>query len=241
MNPSEKSKNDRSGAQSAENPPIAAGKPAVRSGENQRVDLDRACWYIFDPAWLDERAADDAFVRLREESDWAQRAIVARGKEVMQPRLMDWYGEIPYRYSGQTLEPRPAPPLIDELAGRAGATAGESFNHVLLNLYRDGRDSIAMHADNELELGWEPVIASLSLGAERRFVIQHKKKRSWRRRIQLTHGSLLVMGGAFQRRWRHAVPRQGAVETERINVTFRRLFGPPGWRPEPTERGPRGD
>jgi alkylated DNA repair dioxygenase AlkB len=97
-----------------------------------------------------------------------------------------------------------------------------------------------MHADNEPELGWEPTIASLSLGVDRKFVIQHKKKRSWCRTIILSHGSLLVMGGGFQRRWRHAVPRQGAVDDPRINVTFRRLFGPPGWRPEPRARAQEG-
>lgn len=210
-----------------------------------RVELDRSCWYTFDPHWLSEAEASLADQKLTDESEWVQRAINARGKEVMQPRLMDWSGELPYRYSGQTLEPRPFPDLIAELNQRASETAGEDFNHVLLNLYRDGRDSIAMHADNEPELGWEPVIASLSLGATRKFIIQHKKKRSWRRTVMLTHGSLLVMGGAFQRRWRHSVPRQGPVDEPRINVTFRRLMGPPGWKPPRIEhpgneiRGPK--
>jgi alkylated DNA repair dioxygenase AlkB len=203
-----------------------------------RVDLDRACWYSFDPDWLDPAAADAAFAALRDDSEWVQRAIVARGKEVMQPRLMDWFGDLPYRYSGQTLEPKEPTALIEDLSSRASERADERFNHVLLNLYRDGRDSIGMHADNEPELGWEPIVGSLSLGADRKFIIQHKKKRSWRRTIILTHGSLLIMGGAFQRRWRHAVPRQGPVDEPRINVTFRRLFGPPGWRPEPIRRGP---
>ena len=202
----------------------------------ERVDLDRACWYTFTPNWLDEAEADRAFSSLVEDCEWVQWAINARGKEVMQPRLMDWSGELPYRYSGQTLEPRPPNSVIADLSRCASQASGEQFNHVLLNLYRDGRDSIAMHADNEPELGWEPIIASLFLGADRKFVIQHKKKRSWRRTVILTHGSLLVMGGAFQRRWRHAVPRQGPVDTPRINVTFRRLFGPPGWRPEPLPR-----
>ncbi len=212
----------------AEEPRVS---PVDSETQHVRVELDRACWYTFDPHWLTGAEADDANDRLTADSEWVQRAINARGKEVMQPRLMDWSGEIPYRYSGQTLEPRPFPELISELNRKASETAGEEFNHVLLNLYRDGRDSIAMHADNEPELGWEPVIASLSLGATRKFIIQHKKKRSWRRTVMLTHGSLLVMGGAFQRRWRHSVPRQGPVDEPRINVTFRRLMGAPGWRP----------
>jgi alkylated DNA repair dioxygenase AlkB len=168
--------------------------------------------------------------KLTDESEWAQRAINARGKEVMQPRLMDWSGELPYHDSGQTLEQRPSPEFMAELSQRESQAAGEELNHVLLTLYRDGRDSIALHADNEPEFGWGPIIASLSLGATRKFIIQHKKKRAWRRTVMLTHGSLLVMGGAFQRRWRHAVPRQGPVDKPRINVTFRRLMGPPGWK-----------
>lgn len=202
------------------------------TSEPLRVSLDRDCWYTYWPAWLSRDEADAMLAALTAESVWVQRPIYALGKEIIQPRLMDWAGDLPYRYSGQELEPRVAIPRVAELAERVSAVAGEQFNHVLLNLYRDGRDSIAMHADNEPELGWEPVIASLSMGAERRFVIQHKKKRSWRRSIVLQHGSLLVMAGAFQRQWRHALPRQADLTQPRINVTFRRLFGPPGWRPE---------
>lgn len=198
-----------------------------------RTALDRHCWYQYIPNWLDTPAADALLTSLTEESEWIQRAIVARGKEVMQPRLLDWYSDVPYKYSGQVLEPRQIPDHIAALNARASETCGEDFNHILLNLYRDGNDRIGMHADNEPELGWEPIIGSLSLGVSRKFLIQHRMKRSWRKKLQLEHGSLLVMGGAFQRRWRHGVPKQPSIEGARINVTFRRLMGPPGWRPEP--------
>ena len=207
-----------------------------RTATDPRIWLDRGSWYLYISDWLETAEADALNDRLTADSEWVQRAIVARGKEVMQPRLLDWHSDVPYKYSGQVLEPRPLPAEIAELNARAGEASGETFNHVLLNLYRDGRDSIGMHADNEPELGWEPIIGSLSLGVSRKFVIQHKKKRSWRRSLVLEHGSLLVMGGTFQRRWRHGVPRQVSVEGARINVTFRRLMGPPGWRPEPMPR-----
>lgn len=213
--------------------PDTSAEPKDPSEPTRRVDLDRACWYVYEPGWLPPGEADAQLAALLADSEWVQRPIVARGREVMQPRLMDWYGETPYRYSNLVLDPRPMPPRIVDLNDRASRFAGESFDHVLLNLYRNGRDSIGMHADNEPELGWEPVIGSLSLGAPRKFVIQHKQKRSWRRTIVLEHGSMLVMGGAFQRRWRHGVPATTLVDAPRINVTFRRLFGPPGWRPEP--------
>lgn len=212
--------------------PEATAAPEDRS-VLRRVDLDRACWYTYAPAWIPSAEADALFETLMEESEWQQRAIVARGKEVMQPRLLDWAGTERYRYSGQELETRPFSAALEALTARVAEATDAPYNHVLLNLYRDGRDSIGMHADNEPELGWEPTIASISLGAQRRFIIQHKKKRSWRRTITLEHGSLLVMGGAFQRRWRHAVPRQAAEIGPRINVTLRELLGPPGWRPEP--------
>jgi alkylated DNA repair dioxygenase AlkB len=106
-----------------------------------------------------------------------------------------------------------------------------AFDHVLLNLYRDGRDSIGMHADNEPELGSNPPVAAVSLGATRRFVVQRKGKRRGKpRSIPLEHGSLLVMGGTMQHGWYHGVPKTRADVGERINVTFRRLRGPPGWR-----------
>ena len=153
---------------------------------------------------------------------------------------MAWAGPQAYRYSGLTLQPRPLDPVLAELTDRVSAAAGVEFDHVMLNLYRDGDDRIGPHADDEPELGPDPVIASLSLGAARRFVAQPKRryKSKRRERLVLTHGSLLVMGGSFQRAWYHGVPAQAAVTGPRINVTFRKLLGPPGWRPGPTAEHP---
>jgi alkylated DNA repair dioxygenase AlkB len=183
------------------------------------------------PAWLTSEEADRAFAELRDEVAWEERAIVVAGREILQPRLIGWAGVERYRYSGQTLEAREPTPALAALTARVSEAAGASFNHVLLNRYRDGRDSIGFHADNEPELGRDPLVAAVSLGAVRRFVVQRKGKRRGKPRTwRLEHGSLLVMGGTMQHHWYHAVPRESAPTGERINVTFRTLLGPPGWR-----------
>jgi len=196
-----------------------------------RKSLGHGAWCRSDAAGLATDEAEELFEELHTTQDWAERAIVAMGKEVMQPRLIDWAGELPYKYSGQVLEPKPLSPTLDQLNQTLSELCGVEFNHIILNLYRDGRDRVGMHADDEPELGRNPLVASLSLGASRRFNIQHKRKRRLRRSLQLTHGSLLVMGGNMQHRWRHGVPRAHDPDTPpRINVTHRRLMGPPGWR-----------
>lgn len=166
------------------------------------------------------------------------RPIVIAGREIPQPRLTDWAGELPYRYSGQTLPPREPSPRLAELLARVAAAAGGEFNHVIANRYRDGRDTIGFHADNEPELGRCPLIASVSLGAERKFVLESKGRRRTRQNLRLAHGSLLVMGGTCQHDWYHALPKDVGCREERINLTFRLLRGPPGWRePRPVPQG----
>ncbi len=214
---------------------------AVRPAPHDAKELHDGAWITFDEAFLGAADADSLMAQLTAASDWIQRPIVVFGKEIMQPRLLDWGSEVPYKYSGQTLEPKPLTPALAALTEQVAERAGAPFNHVLLNLYRDGKDSIAPHADNEPELGRYPIIGSLSLGAERSFVMNHKRQRKRRSRIRLTHGSLVVMGGTMQRTWRHAVPKEPAVTGPRINVTFRWLCGPPGWRdPEWVKRSGKG-
>ncbi|MCB9779287.1 MAG: alpha-ketoglutarate-dependent dioxygenase AlkB [Alphaproteobacteria bacterium] len=195
-----------------------------------RTELGQGCWYDLDQEWLSEAEADGLMQALLAELTWEERPVVAFGQEILQPRLVGWAGELPYRYSGQTLPPRAPTPTLSALWERVQEAVGEPLNHAVVNRYRDGRDHMAMHADNEPELGQFPVIAAVSLGAPRKFMLEWKVKRKRRRTLRLRPGSLLVMGGAMQRKWRHSVPKMAEVTDERINVTFRFLHGPPGWR-----------
>lgn len=199
-----------------------------------RKDLGAGAWYDYEPSWLADDEARALHHALEAEIAWEQRPIVMFGKELLQPRLVGWAGELPYRYSGQTLEPRDAPRSLVALTARVVEAVGVPFNHVLLNRYRDGQDHMGRHADDEPKLGREPVIAAISLGAKRRFRFEKKGKRV-KRTMDLRHGSLLVMGGTIQHRWYHAVLKEPGCAEERINVTFRWLKGPPGWR-QPQER-----
>jgi alkylated DNA repair dioxygenase AlkB len=157
---------------------------------------------------------------------WEQRAIVLFGKEVMQPRLIAWGGELPYRYSGQTLEPRSLSSEIRVVLERVSVHTGFVFNHVLLNRYRDGRDSMGWHSDDETELGSDPPVATLSLGAARPFRMRAREggRDAERLAFTLTHGSLFVMSGATQRHFRHALPKVEGLARERISLTFRRVL-----------------
>ena len=190
-----------------------------------RLALTAGAWLTYEPGWIAAGEADVLAATLRATLPWEQRSIVLFGRAIPQPRLIAWAGERPYRYSGQTLPERPFDATLAALRGRVEAAAGARFNHVLVNRYRDGADSMGFHADAEPELGRDPLLASVSLGAPRRFVIVGKKvSAKIRRTLVLEHGSLLVMGGAFQHELRHGVPRERAPTGERINLTFRLLL-----------------
>ena len=156
-------------------------------------------------------------------TDWRQDHIAMFGKRIALPRLTAWHGDAAYRYSGIVNEPRPWTPPLLELREIASAHAGQDFNSVLLNLYRDGTDRMGWHADDEPELGPEPVIASISLGARRRFRLRHREDRSLRLALDLPHGSCLVMAGAIQHHWQHALPPTRRTTGSRVNLTFRRI------------------
>lgn len=208
----------------------------------QRMDLRDGGMLLYDPAFYPPELADQVFRRLRDETPWAQE--ISRGKPF--PRLTAWYADpgISYSYSGVTHQPLPWTELLARLRADAQRAAGAEFNGLLLNRYRDGRDSMGFHSDDEPELGRNPVIASISLGAVRRFVLRHRQS-SERLTLELAHGSLLVMGGTCQHHWQHAVPKTTQPLGERINLTFRKLLpleqavGSAGFLPSP-ERGATG-
>ncbi len=166
--------------------------------------------------------ADRLFARLTHALAWRSEVALVVGRRIALPRLTAWYGEGAYTYSG--IRNPPAAWTDDLLEAKAVAErcAGIAFNSVLANLYRDGRDSVSWHADDESVLGEAPVIASLSFGAVRRFRLRHKSIPSLSVALDLPHGSCLVMAGATQRHWLHQVPKTARPVGPRINLTFRR-------------------
>lgn len=171
---------------------------------------------------------EEILARLVEETPWRSEKIVMWGREYAQPRLLAWYGEegASYSYSGTRYEPLSWTPLLSDLRARVEQAAGARFNSVLLNYYRNERDSMGMHSDDEPELGPEPVIASLSLGATRTLVLRHRTDRSVRNvRIPLPSGSLLVMRGPTQQHWQHGIAKLARPCGPRVNLTFRDIVG----------------
>jgi alkylated DNA repair dioxygenase AlkB len=181
-------------------------------------------WLLYDEAFLPPAEADTLFALLRETVPWEQSGRPGR----FFPRLTAWYADagLTYSYSGVTHHAVPCTPRLLAVKQQAEAVAGTTWNSLLLNLYRDGRDSIGFHADDEPELGTNPVIGSISLGSERKFVLKHPASGE-KLEFSLPHGSFLVMGGASQHHWRHGVPKTRKPVGPRINLTFRHIhFGP---------------
>ena len=178
-----------------------------------------------DPHWLDGARADALFAALLADVPWEIHRIRLFGREVDSPRRSCWIGdpEASYRYSGVRFAPRSWPQALLPIRARLRAELGIDFNSVLANLYRDGRDRMGWHGDDERELGQRPVIASVSLGAARRFVLKQRSDPGVSRAITLPHGSLLLMAGDTQAHYRHALPATAKAVGPRINLTFRRI------------------
>lgn len=165
--------------------------------------------------------------RLIQEIPWRAEKIVVWGKSFPQPRLIAWYGDEgnDYTYSGIHMNPLPWTTELLDLKARVEAVSGESFNSVLLNYYRDHRDSMGMHSDNEPELGERPIIASLSLGEERTLIFKHKLRKDLKPvRMRLESGSLLLMKGQTQQYWKHGIGKENQPCGSRVNLTFRRIL-----------------
>ena len=162
----------------------------------------------------------EVFERLLAETPWRAETVVVFGKRHLQPRLSAWYGDASYTYSGLRLDPLAWTPLLLAIRSAVETVCRTRFNSVLLNLYRDERDSMGMHSDDEPELGPDPVIASLSFGATRTFILKHKREKHTVR-LPLTDGGLLLMGGATQQNWLHGINKSTRPLGSRINLTFR--------------------
>ena len=178
---------------------------------------------LWDPAWMAAPAADALLAGLMRDIAWETHRIRMFGRWVDSPRRSCWMGDpgASYVYSGARFEPRPWPPALSVLREDLQQAAGAAFNSVLANLYRDGRDAMGWHSDDEPELGPRPVIASLSLGQTRRFKLKHRQDPGCKLDLDLPHGSLLVMRGDTQALFKHALPRSARPMGPRINLTFR--------------------
>lgn len=176
------------------------------------------------PQFLSIKEANYYFDLLQVHIIWHTPRIKLFGKEIDSPRMAAWYGDenAIYTYSGLTNQPLPWFDELSEIKHCIEQQAQYRFNSVLANFYRDGNDSMGWHSDNESELGLNPVIASLSLGEERKFVLRHKRNKAFRPvEIYLEHGSLLVMAGETQHNWRHSIPKTRKAIGPRVNLTFR--------------------
>jgi alkylated DNA repair dioxygenase AlkB len=176
---------------------------------------------------IDLGAPADALLRtLIDTIPWRSESIVLWGRTYAQPRLIAWFGDQGknYTYSGLTLVPLPWTALLTQIRQRVELLTTVQFNSVLLNYYRDGNDSMGMHSDDEPELGPNPVIASLSLGEERTFILRHRTKKQLQPlRLPLASGSLLLMQGETQEHWKHGIEKENGPCGPRVNLNFRRI------------------
>ena len=175
--------------------------------------------------WLSAAEADALLAKLEARSDWTQGRIRMFGREIPEPRLTFFEGDlgVRYTYAHRSLEGQGWSPELEALRDRFASDFGIRTNTVLANLYRDGQDSMGWHRDNEPELGPDPLVVSLSLGATRDFDVRRDADK-WTQRFVLGHGDLLLMGSESQTNWTHSIPKRLKINSLRINLTFRQAF-----------------
>jgi alkylated DNA repair dioxygenase AlkB len=180
--------------------------------------------YIKD--YYSEDHSNQLFLELRDTLEWKQDKIKMFGKVHNVPRLQAWYGDEgkSYSYSGIKMIPTKWTDTLLAIKNELEKTSGASLNSVLANLYRNGNDSNGWHADDEKELGTNPVIVSLSLGESRKFKMKHKIDKKHKFDLELTHGSLLIMKGSTQHYWKHTISKTAQRKGERINLTYRYIM-----------------
>ncbi len=192
----------------------------------ERIPLEDAEIYYLRELPL-AQTAEAVMNHLIDEVPWRAENIIVRGKTYPQPRLTAWYGDngANYTYSGIRLAPLPWTHALIDIKNRIEEIAGTDFNSVLVNYYRDHRDSMGLHSDDEPELGRRPIIASLSLGEERTFILKHKTRRDLKSVcLKLASGSLLLMKGDTQHCWKHGIEKEKRPCGPRVNLTFRERF-----------------
>jgi alkylated DNA repair dioxygenase AlkB len=190
----------------------------------QKIELEDTHLLYF-PNFLSSLEADDWFTFLKNKVNFQSGEIKLFGKTYAKPRLEAFYAEneLTYSYSGKQMKTQPFIDEIEELKKRIESLSDLDFNAVLINLYRNGMDSNGWHADDEKELGEDPRIASISLGAERIFELKHNQTKK-KIKLKLEHGSLLCMMQGSQKYWKHQLPKDKAINEPRINLTFRKIY-----------------
>ena len=176
--------------------------------------------------FLPAKTAATLFREIYSNTNWRKDRITLFGKTYWQPRLTALYSSDskPYSYSGIKMYPEPFPENLLQIKQQLELVCNTSYNTCLVNLYRDGMDSNGWHADNEKELGPNPSIASVSLGASRWFHLKHRTKKKQRTKIELPSGSLLLMKGTTQTYWLHQIAKTKRPVEPRINLTFRTVY-----------------
>ena len=193
--------------------------------EKQHFNLPNA-ELIYIPNFFSKVDSDCYFETLKTETNWQHDDITVFGKTYKQPRLTALFGESdqPYGYSNIVMYPEPLTPTLKTIQQQIETIAKHKFNTILINLYRDGNDSNGWHADNEKELGKNPIIASVSFGEGRPFHFKHRTLKEQRHKLSLEHGSLLIMKGEMQKYWLHQIAKTKKRIEPRINLTFRQLI-----------------
>lgn len=198
-------------------------KPKPRVFEKHQLK-DGEVWVMDN--FMPLNKANQYFKKLTKTINWKQEQIKMYGKTFNVPRKTAWYGYEGFNYTYSGIECNPDPwttELLEIKKVIEHFIPNHDFNSVLLNLYRDGNDKVSWHADDETGLGKNPTIASVSLGATRRFDLKHKEDPNHKLQIELNKGSLVVMKGALQHNWLHQIPVQKKIKEPRINLTFRTI------------------
>jgi alkylated DNA repair dioxygenase AlkB len=180
-----------------------------------RVQLDETSWIDHCPGWL--TGSDELFAQLLETGKWGQRQVHMYDKLVMEPRLTAGFST--------DVADESTPEALVQITTALGARYGVGFDRVWVNLYRDGNDSVAWHGDRNAKVHRNPMVATVSLGARRKFYLRRKGTTTTTHRFLLGHGDLVVMGGACQHDWEHTVPKVAKAEGARMSVTIRHSSG----------------
>ena len=193
-----------------------------KASETLKIKLSNA-EIDYTPAFFNLEESRELFEAIYHQTNWIEDDIKVYGKLYKQPRLTAFYAnnEKAYGYSNVSMSPQPFTPVLNAIKLKIEKATEMTFSSCLLNLYRDGQDSNGWHADDEKELGENPVIASLSLGADRLFHLKHKNIKTLKHKLTLQNGSLLLMKGETQHHWLHQIPKTKKLIDKRINLTFR--------------------